>query len=256
MTMKIFGIEPELKRKLKLSFFMHFVLLLVLFLSPQSSGKRIPREGIYRVSLKSLPVGIAGEARSLPTETTVPVSAPRDEKVVNIPEAKKESLARKSTSRQGSPQQNRVKKTVSEKEKKKKGTLTTEEDILAMINAARKELSTSASSQMQGGIEGESGIITGASLTGAAKEYYDSIEQKIKNEWVLPGAMAQEAKKLRTVIGVIIKRDGTIEKIWVEESSGNIYYDRAALRAVKKASPLPPIPAQMPDKTLEIGIIF
>lgn len=256
MAIKIFGIEPELKRKLKISFFVHLVLLLILLLSPSGSVKRTPREGIYRVSLKSIPVGISGEVKSSPTEITAPVSAPRTEKIVNIPEAKKESLTKKSKSAQEAIQQKQTKKAVSEKEKKKKETLTTQEDILAMINSARKELSTSGSAQTKGSVEGESSIITGASLSGTAKEYYDSVEQKIKNEWVLPGAMAQEAKKLKTVIGIIIKRDGSIDKIWVEESSGNIYYDRAALRAVKKASPLPPIPAQMPDKTLEIGIIF
>jgi len=40
----------------------------------------------------------------------------------------------------------------------------------------------------------------------------------------------------------IIDRDGTIRDVTTEISSGSGLFDRAALRAVIEASPLPPLP--------------
>ncbi|TNF50181.1 energy transducer TonB, partial [bacterium] len=38
--------------------------------------------------------------------------------------------------------------------------------------------------------------------------------------------------------------------------SGNIYYDQSALRAIRKASPLPPLPQDLDEESLEVGINF
>lgn len=250
-----FKIEPGLKRNLKISVFIHIIFLIIFFTS-SPTGRRIQTEGVYRISLKSLPVGIPQttaqtiekkNSTSLEKETEGTLMIPSS-KPVKSSEEKKSKKTEKVINSKKSEKEKRVKKQES----------VSENDILAMLNSARKELSGSSYNKTQQTVPGVEGgeLQTGATLSGKAKEYYDSIESKIKESWILPGTMAQEAKKLRTIIGIIVKRDGTIEKMWIEQSSGNIYYDRAALRAVKKASPLPELPSEMPDKYLEIGIIF
>jgi len=256
----VFDFEPGLKRNLKISFIIHSIFLIILLFLPNTGGRIIKQEGVYRVSLKSMPVNVSVPQSTGPSGTT---SMPVERKVA-IPSnegAKPTTPAKKELAEKGKdkiiPDSKKNKKEKTKKEERREKDIG-EEDILAMLSSARKELSGKGASTGEGKkpLSGEENIITGALLSGSAKNYYDHVEQKIKNEWILPGALAQEAKKLKTVIGIVIQRDGTIEDIWIEQSSGNIYYDRAALRAVKKANPLPPLPPEMPDKKLEIGIIF
>jgi TonB family protein len=87
-------------------------------------------------------------------------------------------------------------------------------------------------------------------------EYYGRIWAKIKEEWTLPENLPQEKADLETIIVVIIEKDGKIQKSWFEKKSGNSLYDQMAMRAIKKAEPLPPIPKEFSDDTFEIGIRF
>jgi TonB family protein len=87
-------------------------------------------------------------------------------------------------------------------------------------------------------------------------EYYSMIWAKIKEAWTIPENLLKEMVDIETVIVVIIERDGKIQKCWFEKKSGNDLYDQMAMRAIKKAEPLPPIPKELNEKTLEIGIRF
>ena len=86
--------------------------------------------------------------------------------------------------------------------------------------------------------------------------YYTMVWAKIKEEWTLPENLPQEKADLETIIVVIIERDGKVQKSWFEKRSGNALYDQMAMRAIKKAEPLPPIPKEFGDDTFEIGIRF
>ncbi len=86
--------------------------------------------------------------------------------------------------------------------------------------------------------------------------YYTMIWAKIKAEWTLPENLPKVGTGLETVIVVVIAGDGKIQKSWFETKSGNSLYDQMAMRAIKKADPLPPIPKGFSDDTLEIGIRF
>ncbi|OGP63845.1 MAG: hypothetical protein A2170_08110, partial [Deltaproteobacteria bacterium RBG_13_53_10] len=87
-------------------------------------------------------------------------------------------------------------------------------------------------------------------------QYYGRIWAKIKEAWTIPENVLKETVDLETVIVVIIERDGRIQEAWFEKKSGDELYDQMALRAIKKAEPLPPLPRELSDKTLEIGIRF
>jgi TonB family protein len=42
----------------------------------------------------------------------------------------------------------------------------------------------------------------------------------------------------------------------MESSSGNSYYDQSAIRAIRKASPVPPLPKELGEESLDVGIKF
>lgn len=87
------------------------------------------------------------------------------------------------------------------------------------------------------------------------RAYYDRIWSQIRATWVIPeGVTARE--DLLTVVGIRIAANGVIEDHWIEKGSGNIYYDQSTLRAIREASPLPPLPEDFNNSALEVGINF
>jgi TonB family protein len=96
----------------------------------------------------------------------------------------------------------------------------------------------------------------GSALQSKLDEYYNTIWEKIKREWTLPGDLPKGKAGLETVVVIVIEREGRIQKSWFEKRSGNALYDQSAMRAIKKADPLPPIPKEFSDNTFEIGIRF
>jgi colicin import membrane protein len=79
-------------------------------------------------------------------------------------------------------------------------------------------------------------------------DYYSKIIREIWQQWVFPDT---GQKDLEAIISVRIKRDGAITAQRIEKSSGNLLFDRSAIKALAKASPLPPPPYEM-----EIGVRF
>ena len=107
--------------------------------------------------------------------------------------------------------------------------------------------------------------VSGPSVTGKGarpadirfRAYYDQIWARIKAAWVLPEGVSSANDKLLTVVGIRISPLGVIEAYWVEKKSGNIYFDQSAIRALNKAKKaLPPLPDELRDETLEVGVNF
>jgi TonB family protein len=95
-----------------------------------------------------------------------------------------------------------------------------------------------------------------SALESRLSDYYDSIWEKIKKEWTLPENLPKGRTTLETTIVIVIDREGKIQKSWFERKSGNTLFDQRAMRAIKKAEPLPPIPKEFSDNTLEMGFRF
>ncbi len=78
--------------------------------------------------------------------------------------------------------------------------------------------------------------------------YYLKITREIWQQWVFPDL---GDKNLEVIISIKITKDGTVTANKIEKSSGNPLFDRSALRAINKASPLSAPPYEM-----EIGVRF
>jgi TonB family protein len=105
------------------------------------------------------------------------------------------------------------------------------------------------------------GVVLGFAITCAAEEpmrpatdfrftsYVKTVHAMIKDKWAgraLPGQ--------QPVVRFDINRDGSISSLAVKKSSGNPYYDQAALRAIAEAAPFPPLPPEYDGPTLETEV--
>ncbi len=81
--------------------------------------------------------------------------------------------------------------------------------------------------------------------------YIAAIHRKIKERWDGYALSGQQPAVIFE-----IARDGELKRIVVAKSSGNQYYDQAAIRAVTQANPFPPLPEDFKKPTLTVGLQF
>jgi TonB family protein len=82
--------------------------------------------------------------------------------------------------------------------------------------------------------------------------YIDRMKTLIGSHWFRPQIGAGPT----TTVRFVIDRDGTIRDARVETESGNGTFDRAALRSVLEASPLPPLPFGYSGTYLGVHLTF
>lgn len=112
-----------------------------------------------------------------------------------------------------------------------------------------------------GGVGGSGGGTGGTGGTGAFGiqpiDFYRSlIPNHIENNWVFNEQLVGGRTDLVSVIVVKIMKNGEITDIWFEKKSGNSYFDDSVYKAVKKSSPLPPLPREYTQPYYELGLIF
>jgi TonB family protein len=82
--------------------------------------------------------------------------------------------------------------------------------------------------------------------------YIIAIREKIAASWEVPEAMDGLVARVR----FRIERNGKVVEAEILETSGNPIFDNSALRALLKASPLPPLPAKYPQDWLGVRLQF
>lgn len=82
--------------------------------------------------------------------------------------------------------------------------------------------------------------------------YVHCVERLIYSKWQPPKNI--EYKKIVTLIH--ITRNGKLISVTIKNSSGNTMVDQAALDAVKKAAPFPPMPKEYKYKDVNLEIYF
>ena len=109
-----------------------------------------------------------------------------------------------------------------------------------------------------GGVGSGIGSGTGTGSGGGTPEQVHAgmVEKKIKQEWALPQNFPKGKSQLAAIVVIIIEKDGKVQKAWFEKKSGNAAYDQMAMRAIKKAEPLPPFLKGMTGNTVVVGIRF
>jgi len=81
--------------------------------------------------------------------------------------------------------------------------------------------------------------------------YIRQVAEKIRAQWngrAIPGQ--------QPAVIFEIRRDGRLNQVAIDKSSGNAYYDQVALRAINDAGPFPPLPEEFKKPMLRIGLQF
>ncbi len=86
--------------------------------------------------------------------------------------------------------------------------------------------------------------------------YYTQLWERIRRHWILPEVLVKNPRGLVAVVVMRIRRDGSLEKVWLEQSSGNPRFDASALRAARQAAPYPPLPSGLRQSVHEVGVRF
>ncbi len=242
---------PKIDRLLKMggvSLLLHIALVILLSLNPWPTIIKV-RPTAYTVTLMPISIQEPEIQKPIPPpavkeEIPKPIEKPKIEK------PKKDDIVEK------------VKKTHKEKVELKHLQEAIEEIRKKIAldeiqrRVARREKTEERAAVVSPPVPMISSPKTSPSMESKLNEYYSMIWAKIKEAWTIPENLLKEMVDLETVIVIIIGRDGKIQKSWFEKKSGNAVYDQMAMRAIKKAEPLPPIPKEFNEKTLEIGIRF
>ena len=128
------------------------------------------------------------------------------------------------------------------------------EDMQKRVN--ERERAGQQSYGSGGGSVSGSGTGTGSGGGTPADVYGGIVWEKIQQKWALPENFPRSKSQLLTIVDVIIERDGTVQKAWIEKESGDPVYDQMAMRAIKKAEPFPPFLAGMTEHTFVRGFRF
>jgi len=219
----------SLHRMILLSVFLHAVILSVTFLSPSIPSPKWTFGPVYSVQLVSYseillnrkdPSATSGNFNDRMTADRAFILGKRTDTDPSVPMKKTEVQKRDFAD---------IEKAM--------------ENIRQRVSSAGP---TSANAPSQPG-EAEAGL--------KMKTYYAAIWARIKSQWVLPQGILSR-QNIEAVIHVKVLRSGTVTDLSFEKRSGNRYFDESAMRAIRKASPLPPLPEWVRDSSMEIGIRF
>ncbi len=229
------GISPGM---ILISLFLHiFVLAIVFFVSPSLSSPKLTFGPVYSVQMVSLPANLLTQP-------------PKQEA------AAEESLAT-ALDRQPIVLKKQIDAIATLPKKKEEKKI--DRDTQKALDEIRKRLATSAKSpnkaQAKSNSLGALSQVGNQEVIDRMQLYYALIWSRIKSQWALPQSILRGETR-EAVINVHILRNGMIADIGFEKRSGNSYFDDSALKAIKKATPLPPLPEWIRDSSIEIGIRF
>ena len=234
----------SLNRMIGLSLFLHAAALTLLVFSPSLPAPKWTFGPVYSVQLVNLQElsPKSGAATALSREVATPAPAPRPIVLKRPVDTVKPAPIRSVDVQK--PQSTHLEKAMAAIRKKVQASGQTAAPAAATAQSAAGAKSAPASS--------ESG---GAEMDARMASYYAAVWAKIKGQWSLPkDILAKE--NLEAVIQAQILRSGAVGDVSFEKKSGNRFFDDSAMKAVRKASPLPPLPEWIRDSSIEIGIRF
>ena len=227
---------PSLQKATIISFALHLTLFLAAILILRHSSRMV-MPAPYTVSLVS-PDVLKGIDKRADVDKGTDADKGRDENVV---QETKESVAPSASIKKSK------KEIAKEKEmlEKKISAIAAKKKIEKIVKL-RSAIALKASGDKRSLNEKTASASPGKG--NQSDDYYTKITKEIWQQWVYPNV---GKKDIEAVVSIKILRDGTAIVQKIEKSSGNSIFDKSALRALAKASPLPPPPYEM-----EIGVRF
>jgi len=226
---------PSLQRLTLLSLVFHLTFFLMVFL--------IVRQSVHRIMPSPYVVSLVGPEITAEGNSAQPLNkAPEAQEPDTPPKKERPSISpMKEQKRQAKNQEQQVQEQIDALKAKK---------AVETIARLRNIISLKGSGT-EGKARGKAGApqrTAGRGEGSVESDYYTKITKEIWEQWIFPET---GDKNLEAIISIRIMRDGAVQVSRVEKSSGNSLFDKSALRAISKASPVTPPPHEM-----EIGVRF
>jgi len=238
-----------------ISLLLHVAILSLLFFTPSFPAPKMTFGPAYTVSLVSLPRN-ALEPRSTSAAAKELMAVDRRPEMVmkkHVEPATPAVPIRTIETRKKQEREPDLEKAMEEIRKKAAATgATGQPQAKAGTGKADKTEKTEKAAAGPAGPPGQPGD---AEMDAQMSAYYTMIWSRIKGKWALPqGILPSEV--LEAVIDVTILRSGAVTEVNFEKRSGNSYFDESAMKAIRRASPLPPLPAWIGGSSIQVGIRF
>jgi len=233
----------HLNKMVLISGVLHVIALGILFFAPSMPSPRWTFGPIYSVNLVSMSEAVMekGPQSALSKEFMQTDKAKQAVVVKKNVEAVESTPIKRIDTQKVQDRENLVDKALENLRKKNQSMPQTEEQRTASSSAAsRGETVPGASS---------------GKVDRSISLYYTQIWSRIKSQWVFPQSISQK-ENLTAVINVKVLDSGAVTELHFEKHSGNRYFDDSAVRAIRKASPFPPLPSDLGEKSVELGIRF
>lgn len=245
------------------SLVLHLLIFLLAVLPITLFPRRYHLTPVYSVRLVGapLPARYPIQSKSVSAKDTGIEAAGK--KVVN-----KKILTNEKLSQQ---YEEKIKSLALKRESEQRKEIQREEYLKTTLDRLRKQAGQQGSSDMKkalagirekidregGAIEARTPVAGGSEQAGASilNIYLGLVWDKISSNWVVPPNLLRH-KDMETIVVVRIHKNGGIGSAWLEKRSGNIYLDSSAMRAVRLSSPFSPLPPEIRESVLEIGIRF
>jgi len=224
----------------------------------KSSGPAAPK--VEKPAEQKIPEPAPKEKPQAPPVEEKPVPAPAKPEAVSVakktePVKPKESLKKK-TFKPDKVVESAVKRIEAKAE-------STKPDPLAQALARLKKdvekgrPTPPAGSAGAGSPDGSEAGGEGGGVAGTIGEIYaqNVVTECIQKNWALSEKLAGDIQNAEAHLVITIAPSGEIVDILFAKRSGNAYLDESAYRAVKKANPLPPLPAGL-KSSLTVGLYF
>ena len=234
------GFQSSLKKTLILSVLFHAGLAFILLSIALSRSTRSFAPQVYRVDLVALP--------SSPT-TPVPPAAVKEvaaEPAPPIPKPPVQEAVR--------PKIEIKKPPVKPRPKSVAPVAAVPSSVKAGATAPSKEAAIQKNSPVAAISPMNTQVLAKVEGLDPNSSYYGNITRKIEIYWSPPFESTAEIKE--AVVNFILYPSGRIADPTIEKSSGNVFFDQAALRAVYEANPLPPFPQGIRDSSLKVHFSF
>lgn len=213
-----------INRMFVISLLVHTVVISAMLFTAKLPSKKLTFGPVYDVNLVSSPM------QSVSTKSSAPISS----EIKSIPKSQPVTLKKQET----------IRETPAVRKDDGRQVQRAIDDIRKKVSAATPQASAPTSQSANS-----------AESSSRMDAYYALIWSRIKSQWALPRGIVQR-DNLEAVIEVKITRDGRVSSLGIEKSSGNRYFDDSAIKAVRKASPFPPLPAVLQASSAEFGIRF
>jgi TonB family protein len=93
-----------------------------------------------------------------------------------------------------------------------------------------------------------------ATAADARRRYLAALGARLAQHRVYPAAAQRRGLEGQVMVALRIGRDGSVQSLAVHRSSGEMLLDEGALETVRRASPLPPLPENLPESTLDVEL--